>query len=233
MALVGLLSVGLTGCTDFAGYDLDYLWGYIPALSTMRGSLTYDPYEMPRLSPEGSIPTVHPLGDVPPEFSQAALDSAAATLTNPYAGRATPAVLSRGADQFVSQCAACHGPQGEGNGPVVGAGKFPFAPAVNGAVTAARSDGYLYGVIVAGRGLMPPYGERLTEADRWAVVSYLRQLQGRSAPAATAPAAPAPASPNAPAGSPVLAPATGPATAPPAADTAVADTAVADTARRP
>jgi mono/diheme cytochrome c family protein len=38
-------------------------------------------------------------------------------------------------------------------------------------------------VIDVGRGLMPPYGHRMTHADRWAVVSYLRQLQGTSGPA--------------------------------------------------
>ena len=211
-ALVGLgMVVGMSGCTDFAGYDLDYFWGYIPALTMMRSSLIYDPYAMPRLPAEHSIPVESPMGDIPPHFSQAALDSAAATLTNPYAGGASPAVLARGEQQYLNQCSACHGPDGAGTGPVVGAGKFPFAPAINGSVTAVRSDGYLYGVIVAGRGLMPAYGERLNESDRWAIVSYVRGLQGAAgaSPAATpAPAAGTPATPAAPA--PVAADTTGP-----------------------
>jgi mono/diheme cytochrome c family protein len=72
----------------------------------------------------------------------------------------------------------------------VGPGKFPTAPAINGAATAARSDGYIYGVIVVGRGLMPAYGEKVTHADRWAVVTYLRQLQAQGGAAAAVPAAP-------------------------------------------
>ena len=42
----------------------------------------------------------------------------------------------------------------------------------------ARSDGYIWGMIRNGRGLMPPYN-RIEEMDRWDVVNYLRGLQGK------------------------------------------------------
>lgn len=198
MAACALLlgSTGLSGCTDWAGYDLDYAFGYVPWLATLRGSVAYDPYELPRLPAEGSIPVVHPLGDVPPPFTQAELDAVAAGLTNPLP--ASPEVLARGQVAYANSCAPCHGPEGAGNGTVVGQGRFPFATAIRDPATAARSDGYLYGVIRVGRGLMPAYGERLTETDRWAVVHYMRRLQGGTAGAA-APAAPATAPAAAPA----------------------------------
>jgi mono/diheme cytochrome c family protein len=186
--LLGL--VGFGGCTDWAGYDLDYLWSAMPVLSTMRNSVTYDPYDLPRLPPENSVPFATGNGSPPPQFAQAQLDSAAATLRNPFAGGGSAAVLARGQFVYATQCVACHGPQGAGNGPVVGPGKFPFAPAINGAATAARSDGYIYGVVAVGRGLMPPYGEKITHTDRWAVVSYLRQLQGQSGAPAPVPGVP-------------------------------------------
>ena len=63
--VLGLLLVSATGCTDWAGYDLDYLWSAIPALSTMRSSVTYDPYDMPRLPPENSVPLSTPNGNTP------------------------------------------------------------------------------------------------------------------------------------------------------------------------
>lgn len=197
LALVGLATLGLTGCTDWAGYDLDHAWGYVPFLSTMRGSVTYDPYEMPRVPAENTIPVVSPQGDVPGHFAQAQLDSAAATLTNPFAGAASPEVLAQGQATYAQQCSVCHGPTGAGNGPVVGQGKYPFAPPINGPQTAGRSDGYLYGIIVVGRGLMPPYGERMTHLERWALVSYLRALQQQagaspSAAPATSPSESAP-----------------------------------------
>jgi hypothetical protein len=44
-------------------------------------------------------------------------------------------------------------------------------------VTRGRSDGYVFGMIRNGRGLMPTYN-RIEEADRWDVVNYLRALQG-------------------------------------------------------
>lgn len=193
------LVLGLSGCTDFAGYDLDRAFGYVPWLAVLRESVAYDPYEMPRLPADGSIPVSTPAGDLPPPFTQLQLDSAAATLTNPLPR--SPEVLERGKLQYERTCAPCHGDQGAGNGPVVGPQKFPFAPPVNGGPTAARSDGYLYGVIRVGRGLMPAYGDRMTHEDRWAVVHYMRQLQG-SAGAAPAPAQPAASAPAAPAATP-------------------------------
>jgi catechol 2,3-dioxygenase-like lactoylglutathione lyase family enzyme len=40
------------------------------------------------------------------------------------------------------------------------------------------SDGYIWGMIRNGRGLMPSYN-RIEELERWDVVNYLRGLQGR------------------------------------------------------
>ena len=42
----------------------------------------------------------------------------------------------------------------------------------------ARTDGYIFGMIRNGRGLMPPYN-RIEERDRWDLINYLRALQGR------------------------------------------------------
>jgi hypothetical protein len=54
-----------------------------------------------------------------------------------------------------------------------------------------RSDGYLFGMIAVGRGIMPPYGHQVAYWDRWNVVNYIRQLQGRVAAPAEGAAAPA------------------------------------------
>lgn len=172
--------LGASGCTDLAGYDLDMFWGYIPFLSTMRTSVAIDAHVMPRLPAEHTIPVASPNGDAPPPFGQTQLDSVGAALTNPYAGQASPVVMSRGELMYERQCTVCHGAQGEGNGPAVGPGKYPFAPPLNGAATAARSDGYIYAVITAGRGLMPPYGHAITHEDRWAIVNYVRHLQAQA-----------------------------------------------------
>jgi hypothetical protein len=44
-------------------------------------------------------------------------------------------------------------------------------------ITKGRADGYIFGMIRNGRGLMPSY-DRIEEMDRWDVVNYLRALQG-------------------------------------------------------
>lgn len=186
-AVVGAAVVALSACTDWAGYDLDRAAGKVPAFSTMRNDVVPDPYQMLREPVPGTVPALHPLGDVPGTYSQTQLDSVAALLTNPL--RATPEVLARGKRVYEANCAVCHGANGEGNGPVVDANtKFPFAPAVNGVATRARSDGYLYAVIDAGRNFMPPYGNRIPHADRWAVVTYVRHLEELAGAPAAAPA---------------------------------------------
>ncbi|MEX0912816.1 MAG: cytochrome c [Gemmatimonadota bacterium] len=176
----GTLAIGalaLVGCTDAAGYDLDYILSKAPFVATLRTTVAYPSHTLPRLPPEGTVPVFSPMGEVVPPFTQAQLDSVAPTLTNPLP--ATPEVLARGAVVYRNQCFTCHGAEGEGNGPVVGNGRFPLGPELDAGLAAGRSDGYLYAVIRVGRGLMPAYGERITHNDRWAVVHHLRQLQGQ------------------------------------------------------
>jgi mono/diheme cytochrome c family protein len=173
--------VTLTGCTDWAGHDIDMAVGQVPALSTMRRDIIPDNYEMLRMPAEGTVPVVHPLGDVPGPYTQLQIDSIAPLLSNPLPATAT--VLERGRLQYEQNCAVCHGVQGDGRGSVIDPRKFPFAsPLGAGSPATGRSDGYLYAVIDVGRGLMPPYGHRMTHADRWAVVHYMRQLQGTPGP---------------------------------------------------
>ncbi len=45
-------------------------------------------------------------------------------------------------------------------------------------ITKSRTDGYIFGMIRNGRGLMPTYN-RIEEPDRWDVVNYVRSLQGK------------------------------------------------------
>lgn len=196
-----LVLLPLAGCTDLAGYDLDRAFGAIPFLAVLREDVALGPHDAPRLPAPNTIPVATPNGGAAAVFTQLQLDSVAGTVSNPL--QATPEVLALGQAEYLNQCAVCHGAQGEGNGPVVGQGKFPFAPALVGAGSTARSPGYVYAVIQVGRGLMPPQGYKMTEREHWAVVSYLQQLQGQAggvpAAATPAPAEAAPAPETAPA----------------------------------
>lgn len=200
LAVLALTAIGVTGCTDFAGYDLDYILGRTPIFASMRRSVVFENHTNPRLPAPGTVPVASPAGEVLPTFTQAELDSVGAVLANPIP--ASPEVLARGETLYRNQCFVCHGAQGEGNGPVVGNGRFPLGPSLLEGTGATRSDGYIYGIIRVGRGLMPAYGERIAHADRWAVVHYVRQLQqqaGVAAPA-VAPAGGAEPAPQTPAG---------------------------------
>jgi len=139
------------------------------------------------------------------------------------------ASIARGQVIYVNMCAACHGPAGRGDGPV---GKlFPFILPLSGpkAQNAMKlSDATIYAIVRQGRGLMPSYGSRVTPAERWDVINYVRSLQGlkehvlKSATAAAAPAAPGAAPATAPAAPAPVAPAApAPAAPAPAAKPAV------------
>jgi mono/diheme cytochrome c family protein len=116
-------------------------------------------------------------------------------LVNPYPADA--AALAEGKRLMQVTCAPCHGVDGIGGGPVThndpakDIRRFPLpAPLLSGpgAVTAVRSDGYLYATIRNGGALMPGYGISLTDHERWSIVSYIRTLEG----AQLAPPTPAP-----------------------------------------
>jgi mono/diheme cytochrome c family protein len=185
------LALLFSGCTRF-----ENVMASVPVFSFLRNAPSFDPYEAPRPAPFGSVPFLSPAGDVPVGLqpTEQALTAMGATLPNPL-NAADTVVQRRGREMFDRHCMVCHGPEGKGDGPVVNkpgtTGKFPYAPNLTLPVTVGRTDGYLYGIIAVGRGLMPPYGPRMNHLERWATVAYLRQLQ-RSAGAAPA-AAPAPA----------------------------------------
>jgi mono/diheme cytochrome c family protein len=108
-------------------------------------------------------------------------------LTNPVA--ATPAAVERGQVLYTQFCVMCHGETGAGDGPVVGENRLPPLPTLN--LLSERaiglSDGYIWGMIANGRGVMPTY-RRIPTDERWYLVHYVRSLQGLSTESA-APAA--------------------------------------------
>jgi mono/diheme cytochrome c family protein len=60
----------------------------------------------------------------------------------------------------------------------VAADQTPPADYANPGV-ASLSDGQLYWVVTYGLGGMPPFGDLLTPDERWTLVQYVRQVQGR------------------------------------------------------
>ena len=96
------------------------------------------------------------------------------TLVNPVAVDARS--LDNGRKQFQINCAVCHGTNGSG---ISKMNKYGFAIGLSSGPALTRTDGYIFGMIRNGRGAMPSYN-RIEQMDRWDIVNYVRELQGKT-----------------------------------------------------
>lgn len=176
-SLVLALPLLLGACEWFTDFKRQpSLWTWEPVKDSLTPS---------RGNPQNSVPTT---GTFMAGFqvSYTAMPDSLAAIANP-----TPisdASLANGRKYFQINCAVCHGVAAQGDGPAT---KFGM-PGINLTtdLTKSRTDGYIYGMIRNGRGLMPTYN-RIEEMDRWDVVNYVRGLQGLAGhPVATGPLAP-------------------------------------------
>lgn len=153
-------------------------------LPDMLRSVPYDTYDRNgvtksgqtlQLPPEGTVPregAAFPYGPGPEEARRAG-----AELRNPIVP--SPAALRRGQQVYDTVCAVCHGAQGAGDGPIIG--RFPNPPALTAEHAKQLPDGRIYHIITRGQALMPSHAAQVLPRDRWHVILYLRQLQGKAA----------------------------------------------------
>ena len=148
------------------------------AMPTRMEQLVPPPAELGWMTAEKlSVQTIHYL---PPKPSEEALK-------NPLAPDDMLS-LGNGRRLFETNCAACHGATGQGDGPV---GKV-FAPTPanltgQDSPVARKSDGSFYHWTAVGKTTMPPFGMRLAPVEIWDVVNYLRYLHGGGSPEAVKP----------------------------------------------
>ncbi len=161
--------LGATGCEWFTDFKRQpSLWTWEPVKDSLTPS---------RGNPQMSVPIT---GMAVAGFQVSyqplpgTIDSMAG-IPNPHPINAQS--LMNGRKYYQVNCQPCHGDAGMGDGPAT---KFGM-PGINliTDVTRGRTDGYIFGMIRNGRGLMPSYN-RIEEPDRWDVVNYLRGLQGRA-----------------------------------------------------
>lgn len=140
---------------------------YMP---NMVDSIAVKAQEAPmRVPPEGTVPQ----GFNPYRFNVDQGDMAGESLKNPVAFNSTS--LEKGKKAYNTYCIVCHGPTGKGNGLIVP--KFPMPPSLHSDKVRNWSDARLYHVITRGQNLMPSYASQISQADRWAIINYVRVLQ--------------------------------------------------------
>ena len=137
----------------------------LAACDNMANQPRMKPYEVPYGSNKG--------GPVNPVPHTVARDDA---LGEPAPPPVTMALLERGRQRFNIYCSPCHARTGEGNGMIVQRG-FPHPPSYFIERLRNAPNQHFYDVITHGYGVMYPYSDRVTPADRWAVVAYIRALQ--------------------------------------------------------
>jgi hypothetical protein len=106
----------------------------------------------------------------------------------PPAVKVNGKLLARGENRYKIFCTPCHGLQGDGQGMIATRGmKRP--PSYHIDRLRQAPNGYFYDVMSNGFGAMYSYSERITPADRWAIIAYIRALQlSRNAKVADLPA---------------------------------------------
>lgn len=212
-AALALLAL-LCGACDFYYYKIpspDDLWRIIPWFDHMIHARYIRPYEtqtVPRNTPEGSVPVTESERDFAAEWI-AGNPATANALRNPLAAGAggtaggpnVPAIPrnieAAGDTLYQNFCTVCHGPTGNADGPL---SRQMAAPSLLTARARAYSDGYIYGIIRYGRGVMPRYGDKVyAPLERWAIVNHVRRLQAQTPapPAAPGAAVPLPPAPSA------------------------------------
>ena len=102
----------------------------------------------------------------------------------PEDARAKPNPLPLTAELFAEasvlykkNCESCHGTAGKGDGPATQFVKPAPHDITSPDVQSEMSDGGIFWKLTVGKKPMPPFGKKLSEDERWALVHYVRSLK--------------------------------------------------------
>jgi len=86
------------------------------------------------------------------------------------------ALVERGHQRYTIYCQPCHDARGDGKGILFQRGNVPTASFHQEKIL-KYADGQIFDVITNGSGLMSGYRWPIPPADRWAIISYVRELE--------------------------------------------------------
>lgn len=174
-AFLGCLGLNELLSRDYSLPNSDFLPGMKEEVSfgAQSANSNFPDGKTLREPPTGTIPR----GYLPLHYHPTPEDAirAGRELQNPL--KATDAqVRKRGEFVFVHYCQVCHGPKGQGDGPVAKRG-VPPPPSLQSGKSKDMQDGQLFHILTYGQGNMPSYAAQLSREDRWCAIVHTRLLQ--------------------------------------------------------
>jgi mono/diheme cytochrome c family protein len=111
-----------------------------------------------------------------PEFK---VPAGEASLQNPV--QATTDSVAKGNDAYLkSDCAVCHGKNGNGKGFMSGASHYDCRDWRDPSSLKDFSDGDLFYILNKGKGKMPGYERKLDAQQGWLMIAFIRSLEKRN-----------------------------------------------------
>jgi mono/diheme cytochrome c family protein len=93
----------------------------------------------------------------------------------------TPASVATGNERYLkSDCAVCHGKNGNGKGFMSGASHYDCRDWRDPASLKGFSDGELFYILNKGKGKMPGYEHRIDSEQSWQMIAFIRSLADKS-----------------------------------------------------
>lgn len=93
---------------------------------------------------------------------------------NPLKG--SPGTVDQGRRLFASQCAMCHGANGDGKGDLAEPMKLKMRDYRDPAALKDFTDGDLFYIMTKGKDQMPGEGDRMKADQKWHLVNFIRSL---------------------------------------------------------
>jgi mono/diheme cytochrome c family protein len=116
----------------------------------------------------------------PPATEEFKIPPEAAKRENPV--KPTAASLADGKHVFASQCAMCHGKDGDGKGDLAADMKLKLRDYRDPAGLKDVTDGEMFYILTKGKGDMPGEEDRMKPDQRWNLINYIRSLsKGKAA----------------------------------------------------
>jgi mono/diheme cytochrome c family protein len=165
----------------FAGCDHESKRGF-EYMPDMAHSLPYDAFARNPVTRDGKtlqtpVAGTVPRGFLPFHYRRTPEDATRAGQELRDPTPVTPQRLARGRILYETFCLVCHGPTGQGDGPLVP--RIPNPPSYSSLRVRAFAPGQIYHVITLGAGRMPSYASQVSPEERWLIVRYVQTLQAR------------------------------------------------------